>query len=97
MVIGMIANNINHRRIGTACIVQVGNTVCHARPEVQQGSGGFASHACITIRGSGAYTFEKSQYGAHAGYPVQRLHQVHFRGAGVGNAQVYATIGEGLD
>ena len=88
-VIGrVIADDINERRLGAARVVEVRQTIGEARPEMQQRAGRLVGHAAIAIRHAGDRAFEEAQDGAHTIDLVQRGDEMHFRGAGIGEADL---------
>ncbi len=62
------------------------------RPQVQQGGGGIVGHACVAVRGTGDHALEQAQHAAHAGHAIGGGHELHLRGAGIGEADVDAAI-----
>lgn len=97
MVGGLVANDIDDRCLRAARIMEIGQAVGQARAAVQQRGGGLARHARITIGGAGHHAFKQAQHAAHAGNAVQRRHEVHLAGAGVGEAGVHAACQQRLD
>src|SRR5579863_1168555 len=91
MVERVLANDIDNGHLGTACVVEVGNSVCKTGPEMKQGAGWLFSHARVTIRGCRYYSFKKSEYGPHPGRAVQGSHDMHFRRARIGEADFDAS------
>ena len=77
--------------------MQIGDAVGQARSEMQQGRGGFAGHRADAVGGAGADAFEQGKHRFHARHAVERLHQMHFGSAGIGDAIFDAAIGQGFD
>ena len=97
VVMRMVADDIDHRRIRAAGVVQIGDAVGQARSEMQQGRRGFAGHSADAVGGAGADAFEQGEHRFHARHAVERLHQMHFGSAGIGDAEFDAAIGQGFD
>jgi hypothetical protein len=93
----MVTHHVDDARARLAGVVQVGQPVAEARPQVQQRGRGLARHAPVAVGRAGDHAFEQAQHAAHAGYAVERGHEVHLRRAGVGEAQLHAAGGEGVD
>ena len=71
--------------------------VGQARAEVEQHRGGPARHPGVAVGGAGRDALEQRQHAAHLGCVVERGHEVHLRGAGVGEADVDAGVDQGLE
>lgn len=97
VVMRMVADDVDHRRIGAAGVVQVGNAVGQARPEMQQRRRGFAGHPADAVGGAGANALEQGKHRFHPRHAVERLHQMHFGSTGIGDAVLNAAIGQRLD
>ena len=88
MVGGLVADDVDHRGVGTAGVVQVGEAVGEAGAAMEQGGGRAAGHAGVAVGGAGDDAFEQAEDAAHAGDAVERGDEVHFRCAGVGEARI---------
>jgi hypothetical protein len=93
---GVVADDVDHRHLALAGVVQVGQAIAQAAAQVQQGRGGLVGHARIAVGRAGGHAFEQGQHRAHARLVVQRGDEVHLAGAGVGEADLDAGIGQGL-
>src|SRR6478736_331959 len=83
MIGSVVTDDIDDRRPRATCVVEIGEPVGQARPQMQQGSGRLLSHATVAIRHSGYRTFEKTEHDSHSLDPVERRHEMHFRRAGI--------------
>ena len=83
-VIGrLVADDVDDRCGGAACVVQVGQAVGEAGAAMQQCRGRFAGHAGVAVGGAGHHALEQAQDAVHAGNPVERGDEVHLRRAGI--------------
>jgi hypothetical protein len=73
----MVADNVHHRDLGLAGIVQVGQTIGQAGTQMQQCRGWFFGHPRITVRRSRHHALEQAQHRAHAGDTIQSADEVH--------------------
>ena len=80
--------------MGSARVVQVGQTVGHARAEVQQRRGRLVRHPRVPVRGAGHHALEQAEHAAHLRDRVKRGDEVHLRGARVAEAHVHAAVHE---
>ncbi len=94
---GVVADHVHHRGAGPPGVVEVGDAVAEARPEVEQGGGGPARHPAVSVGGSGDDAFEEPEDPPHLGDVVEGGHEVHLRGPGVGEAHVDPAGHEGPD
>ena len=97
MICGVLANEVDNGHACPACIVQIRETVAETRAEMQEGAGGFFSHARIAVGGSGDNAFEETEHAAYFRHSVKRSDEVNFRSAGVREAHLYAGGDEGFD
>lgn len=88
----VIADDVQDRRAGAARIVQVGNAVRVAGPEVQQRHRGLAGHAAIAVRGARAHPLEQPEDRAHARHGIERTDERHLGRAGIGETDVDAGV-----
>src|ERR1700734_1188737 len=84
----MLADKIYDRHHCPMGIVQIGETIGQTVAEMQQGARRFSCHACIAIRRTCRYTFEKTEYASHLIHAVQGRDEVHLRGARVSKANL---------
>jgi hypothetical protein len=91
---GVRAHDDDDRGPGPAGVVQVGQAVGQARPEVQEHGGGFAGDPGVPVGGAGGDALEQRQHPAHLGHRVQRADEVHLRRARVHEAHVDTRAGQ---
>jgi hypothetical protein len=72
--------------------VQVGEAVGEAGTEMQQGCGRLLGHARIAVGCAGRHALEQREHAAHALDAIERGDEMHFRGAGIGEADIHAAI-----
>jgi hypothetical protein len=94
---GVVADDVDHRRVALAGVVQVGQAVAEAGAEVQQGGGRLVGHAGVAVGGAGGHALEQGEHAAHLAHVVERGHEVHLGGAGVHEADVDAGVDERAD
>ena len=94
---GVVAHDVDHGRPRPTSVVQVGHAVAEPRAEVQQGGCRSAAHPGIAVGRAGDDTLEQAEDAAHLGHVVEGGHEVHLRGARVGEADVDTGIDEGAD
>ncbi len=88
----MVAHDVDERRAGPPCVVQVGKPVAEARPEMQQGRRRPAGDPPVAVGGTGDDALEEAEDAAHGRHVVQRGHEVHLGGPRVGEADANAGI-----
>ena len=93
----VVADDVHDRREGAARVVQAGQAVGEARPEVQQGCRRAARHATEPVGGAGDDALVQSQHGAHLGHLVERCDEVHLGRARVAEADVDAAVDQRPD
>ena len=87
LVIGrVVADDIDDRRARAAGVVEIGQPIAEPGGEMEQRAGRRAGHARIAVGGAGHHALEQGQHAADALDAVERRHEVHFRGAGIGEA-----------
>ena len=84
MVDGMLADDVDDAGMRLLGVVQIGEAVGEAGPEMQQRRGRRALHAEIAVGSTGYHALEQAEHAAHALHPVQRGNEMHFRSAGIG-------------
>ena len=94
---GVVADDVDHRGVGTTGIVQVGEAVAEAGAEVQQSAGRLAGDAGVAVGRPGGDALEEPEHRPHAGHVIQRGHEVHLGGARVGEAHLDAGIDQRAD
>ncbi len=90
VVCRVVADDVDDRCEGAARVVQAGQAVGEARPEVQQGCRRAARHATEPVGGAGDDALVQSQHGAHLGHLVERCDEVHLGRARIAEADVDA-------
>ena len=76
--------------------MNIGRSIGKAGPQMEQGEGGFARHAGVTVRHTADHAFEQAKNAAHPLNAVKRRDAVHFGCARIGEADIDATIDKGL-
>jgi len=94
---GLVADDVDDRRLRAACVVQVGQAIGQARTAMEQRGCRLVGHARVAVGRTGDHTFEQAQHAAHAGNPVQCGHKMHLAGARVGEACIDAAGQQRLD
>ena len=95
MVGGMFADDIDDPGACPLEIVQVGKSVGQSGTKMEKRRGGFAGHPVIAVRGARRYRFVQTQNATHAVDLVEGGHKMHFRRAGIGEADFHATGHQG--
>jgi hypothetical protein len=90
---GVFAHDVHDGRARLAGIVEVGESVGEARPEVQERGGGTAGQAGVTVGRSRTNAFVQAEHTAHFRHAVQGSDALHLTGAWVHEANV-DTVGE---
>ena len=93
---GVVTDDVQDRRARAPRVVQVGQPVGEAGPEVQQGRRRTTRHATVAVCRAGADALEQAEHGAHAGHLVERTDQRHLGRAGVGETDGDASRRGGL-
>jgi hypothetical protein len=93
----MLADDVDDARARFLRVVQVGQAIGQARPEVQQRGRRAIGHAIEAIGGAGDHAFEQAEHAAHARHLVERGDEVHLRGTGVRDTKVDAAVDQGAD
>jgi hypothetical protein len=86
----MVADHVDDRGVRAARVVQVRQPVGHAWAQVQQRRGRPVGHAAVAVRRAGHHTLEQGEHSAHLRHGVEACHEVHLRGAWVGEADIHA-------
>ena len=90
-VIGrVLADDVDDAGVGLLGVVQIGQAVGEAGPEMQKRRSGCALHAVIAVGGAGHHALEQAEHAAHPLDPVQCGDEMHLRGAGIGEADIHA-------
>ena len=91
----VLAHDVDDAGARLLGVVQVGRRIGEAGTEMQQGRGGLVGHAVVAVGRAAAHAFEQAEHAAHALDPVERAHEVHLRGAGIGEADFDAALHQG--
>jgi len=97
MVGGMIADDVDDRGPCLARIVQVGRGIAEAGRQMQQRAGGLAGHPAVSVGRPRHHALEQRQHAAHPAGMVERRDEMHLRGARIGETDLDAAGGQGLD
>ena len=92
-VIGrVIADDIDERGLRAPRIVQVGETIGEARPEMEERRSGLFGDAAIAVRHAGHRAFEQAEDRSHTVHLVEGGDEMHLRGAGVRETDFHTGI-----
>ena len=94
---GVIANDIDNRRVSPQCIVQVRQTVGEPWTEMQQRDRRPIEHAAVAICGPRYHAFEQSKHAAHIADPIKGSDEMHFRRARVGKTDLDVIAQQGSE
>ena len=94
---GMVADDVDDRRVRLAGVVQVGEPVAESWTEMEQRRGGPFGHAGVAVGGTGGDSLEEGEHAAHLGHVVEGSDEVHLGRAGVHEAHVDATVDQRAD
>ena len=97
MVGCVVADDVDHRRVGAPGVVHVGEPVGESGPEVQQGGSRPVRHAPIAVGRARDDALEQPEHAPHIPDPTERRDEVHLRGARVGEADLHSRAGQRLD
>jgi len=86
----VVADQVDDGRMGAPGVVQVGDSVGKAGPQMQQRGRRRAAHAAVAVGAAGADVLLQAQHAAHAGHGIERPHDVQFRRAGIGETHLHA-------
>ena len=93
---GVVAHDVDDRHPRLAGVMQVRKPVPQAGTKMQQRRGGFPRHPRVAVGGPGRHALEQGQHRAHPRLAVQGRDEVHLAGAGVGEADLDARVGQGF-
>ena len=96
MVGRVIPDDVHDRGRRAPGVVQIGEAIGQPRTQMQQGRGGLAGDAAIAVRRAGGDAFEQTQHRAHGRGGIERGDKMHFRRAGIGEADFDAAIDQRL-
>ena len=97
MVGGIGADDVDHRRVGTARVVKIREAVGEAAAHVQQRERGFTRHARIAIGRAGHHVLFQAEDGAGVFGPPHFVNELHLGRAGIGETGVEPCVGEGFE
>ena len=94
MVGRVIADDVDHGRVGATSVVKIRPSVGEAGPEVQECGGGGAPYSSIPIGSARCDTFEEAKDRPHLARVVEAGDKMHLRSSGVGETGVDTVCGE---
>ena len=86
----VVADEVHDRGARPPRVVEVREAVGEPRAEMEQRQGRAPRHAPVAVGGAGADALEEPEDRPQAGHPVERGHQGHLGGPGVGEAELEA-------
>ena len=93
----VITDDVDHRHLALARVMQIGQAIAQSAAQVQQRGRRLVGHARIAVGRTGGHTLEQGQHRTHARLAVEGGNEVHLAGAGVGETDLDAGIGQGPD
>jgi hypothetical protein len=93
----VVADHVDDRGAGLAGVVQVGQPVAEAGPEVEERGRRAVGHAGVPVGGAGHDALEQPEDAPHLRHRVEGGHEVHLGRAGVGEAGVHPRSHQGAD
>jgi hypothetical protein len=97
VISGVIADDIDHRRMRPPGVVHVGDRVGETGPAVEQGGRRLSGHARIAVGAAGHHGLGHAENAAHPFDLVEGCDEVHLGSARVGEAGVDAAGEQGAD
>ncbi|MNP34048.1 hypothetical protein D3C76_1273180 [compost metagenome] len=82
----VITDDVDDRGVGATRVVQVGNAIGKAWPQVSQGHRRLAGNPAIAVRSTGAHPFEQGQHRFEGWRTGHGCHQGNFSRSGIGEA-----------
>ena len=92
----MLPDEAYYRCARPSGVMEVSDAVGEARPEMEQGHGGFLEHSAVAIGSSGADAFKEAQNRLDARPGIERQHYGHFCSSGIGKAYLNTGSDSGL-
>jgi hypothetical protein len=89
----VVADDVDHWRVGAPGVVHVSEPVREPWPQVQKGRGRLIRHARIAVGRAGHNSLEQPQHAPHIPDLIERRDEVHLRGARVGEADLHSRAG----
>ena len=98
LVVGrVVADDVDHRRVGAPGVVHVGEPVGESWPQMQKGRSRPVRHARVAVGRARRNALEQPEHAPHFPDLVERRDEVHLRGARVGEADVHSRAGQRLE
>jgi hypothetical protein len=95
MVGRVLADDVDDAGIRFLGVVQVGEPVGEAGPQVQQGRRRSPEHAAIAVGRARHHAFEQAEHAAHAWNLVEGGNEMHLRGTRIGETNVHVPCKQG--
>ena len=89
MIGGVIADHVDHRRMGAPCIMEIGEPVGETGSQMQESGGWLVGHSGVAIGGASDHALEEAEHAAHARLAVECRNEMHLGGSGIGEADVH--------
>jgi hypothetical protein len=96
MMDSMVAHDIDDRRVGTLCVVQIRKPVGKARPQMQQRGRRLVGHARIAVGSPGDDTFEHAKHAPHLRFAIEGRNEVHLGCTRIGEACIDSAGQQGV-
>ena len=94
---GVVADDVDDRRLRAHGVVEVRQAVGETGPEVKKSAGRPIQHAGIAVGGTRHHPLEQPEDAAHALDPVEGGHEMHLRGAGIREADLDMVLPQGRE
>ena len=92
MVGCVVADDVDHRRVGAPGVVHVGEPVGESGSQMQKGRSRPVRHARIAVGRARNNALEQPEHAPHIADLIQRRDEVHLRGARVGEADIHSAL-----
>ena len=86
----VVADDINHRNLRPACVVQVGERVRKAWPQMEQSAGGLSCHPRVAVGRACGDALKQTRHRAHAGLAIQRFDEMNLARTRIHEAKIDA-------
>ncbi len=97
VIAGIGAHYIDYRAVAAPGVVQVGDAVGETRSDMKQGKSRLVRHSGIAVGGACYHILLQAEYRAYRVRFTHLIHQLHLRGAWVGEAGIQTRIGQSLE